>query len=589
MNIKEVRTQYPQYNDLSDEELGKALHAKFYADMPFDQFAAKVGLASSPRAELSGMEAFLDKAAPIARQVGLTVRAPLNAALAIPAAAGDMVTGGRSTPAVQRTMDSVLPSPENATERIAQDVAGGMAGGAGLAKATGTMAGALQQVLAAGGGGLGAGGAREAGFGPVGQIAGGIAGGVVAPSVATAAAEGAKAALRGGKALVDPFTEAGRKNIVARTMQGEAADAKSAAEALQKPSELVPGSKPTSAEASGDLGLARLQKAVRNQNPAAFAERAAEQDVARQAYLEKVFGGNVRALEGEREAVTSPMREAAFQAAGNKQVNTKPVVGMADSILKSGAGKRQEVERAMTWVKARLEGETNAQRLDAIRQDINDIIAGKMDRNPELAALRLASRELAAVRGRLVDQINQKAPLYKEYLREYGELSIPIEQQVLGKNIWQKATNQTTERLSTPKFANAMVNEAEEIGQTMGAQQSDAMYRILQDMRRQAAPEAAMRAPGSDTAQNLVGANMLSRVGIAPGPVGRLTSGLLGKVYGPLEKQTQDMLTSGLLNADEGVGYLTMKLSQDPKLADELLRRLLGIPGAGLFGAAVAQ
>ncbi len=42
--IDEVRAQYPQYKDMSDVQLAGALHQKFYADMPPDQFAEKIGL-----------------------------------------------------------------------------------------------------------------------------------------------------------------------------------------------------------------------------------------------------------------------------------------------------------------------------------------------------------------------------------------------------------------------------------------------------------------------------------------------------------------------------------------------------------------
>lgn len=42
--MKEVRAKFPQYNDLTDQQLAGALHRKFYADMPFKDFAAKVGL-----------------------------------------------------------------------------------------------------------------------------------------------------------------------------------------------------------------------------------------------------------------------------------------------------------------------------------------------------------------------------------------------------------------------------------------------------------------------------------------------------------------------------------------------------------------
>jgi hypothetical protein len=42
--IAEIRQKYPQYRDLSDGQLADALHRKFYADMPREQFDAKIGL-----------------------------------------------------------------------------------------------------------------------------------------------------------------------------------------------------------------------------------------------------------------------------------------------------------------------------------------------------------------------------------------------------------------------------------------------------------------------------------------------------------------------------------------------------------------
>lgn len=45
--MAEVRDKYPQYGDMSDDELAGALHKKFYADMPEDQFRQKIGLAAA--------------------------------------------------------------------------------------------------------------------------------------------------------------------------------------------------------------------------------------------------------------------------------------------------------------------------------------------------------------------------------------------------------------------------------------------------------------------------------------------------------------------------------------------------------------
>lgn len=43
MNIQEIRQNYPQYQDLSDQELADSLHAKHYQDMPKEQFYSKIG------------------------------------------------------------------------------------------------------------------------------------------------------------------------------------------------------------------------------------------------------------------------------------------------------------------------------------------------------------------------------------------------------------------------------------------------------------------------------------------------------------------------------------------------------------------
>lgn len=42
--LAEIRAQYPQYNDLSDEALADGLYRKSYSDMPREQFNAKIGL-----------------------------------------------------------------------------------------------------------------------------------------------------------------------------------------------------------------------------------------------------------------------------------------------------------------------------------------------------------------------------------------------------------------------------------------------------------------------------------------------------------------------------------------------------------------
>lgn len=43
-SIKQIREQYPQYSDMSDEDLARALHSRFYSDMDFGKFSQQIGL-----------------------------------------------------------------------------------------------------------------------------------------------------------------------------------------------------------------------------------------------------------------------------------------------------------------------------------------------------------------------------------------------------------------------------------------------------------------------------------------------------------------------------------------------------------------
>lgn len=43
MRLEDFRKQYPQYDDISDEDLAKGLHRRFYSDIPFEDFSKRVG------------------------------------------------------------------------------------------------------------------------------------------------------------------------------------------------------------------------------------------------------------------------------------------------------------------------------------------------------------------------------------------------------------------------------------------------------------------------------------------------------------------------------------------------------------------
>ena len=45
--LEDLRKKFPDYNDMSDEAFASAYHRKFYSDIPFDDFAQRIGLTPS--------------------------------------------------------------------------------------------------------------------------------------------------------------------------------------------------------------------------------------------------------------------------------------------------------------------------------------------------------------------------------------------------------------------------------------------------------------------------------------------------------------------------------------------------------------
>lgn len=79
MNISEVREKYPQYGDMSDEQLGQALHSKFYSDMPYEDFAKKAGIVAEKKTPTPGERASA-AAGGLNRGVSLLLGMPMDTA-----------------------------------------------------------------------------------------------------------------------------------------------------------------------------------------------------------------------------------------------------------------------------------------------------------------------------------------------------------------------------------------------------------------------------------------------------------------------------------------------------------------------------
>lgn len=597
MNIQEFRQQYPQYQDMSDDQLASSLHAKFYSDMPYADFAAKIGVQAKRPSDQPKERSVPDS---IARQLGLTARAGVSGIASIPNMIADPVVGlinkaGANLPipseALERTLTRAgLPEPASGTERFSNTAVRGMVQPPAIGAVVPSMAGRMGTQVAAAGAGAGASElAQEGGFGPMGQIVAGLAGGVGVPIVGAASVTGLKAAGRLASNLTAPMTEQGRKDIAARVLQQNATNPQAAAANIQGAARYVPGVNPLTAEVADDAGISALSKSMRNQSPATFADAEAANDAARQAALQRSFGTatDLQMAQQARDEITKPLREAAFADA--KKVDTRPIINTTKTVAKSGAGARQEVEKAMSWVQSRLKGETDAERIYAIRQDINDIIAGKM-KDPEKASYQLAAGQLKAVKAVLDAQLEKAAPGFRNYLKEYADRSATINAMEAGQDIIGRSLNPLTERLSPAKLAGQMNNRGEDVAK-MGAIGSDALSRVSADLKRSVAPSASMRAPGSDTLQNMVGNELLQRsLGQIPGgALTRLASRGASALYSPFEQQTRNLLSQSMIDPELARGLLARELKKNPDLWKELLGTGAPILRGGLFGTVGAQ
>jgi hypothetical protein len=246
----------------------------------------------------------------------------------------------------QAMTDLGAPVPETTGEEFAaagiKGVTGALTGGGGLGQ-IGTLGAGARMATAGATGGLASEGAKQAGLGPGWQFAAGLAGGML-PS---AGEELVRLAGMTAGNVVRPMTKAGQQEIGARILREQADDPAAAAAKLDAAAPIVPGSPRTTGEASGDIGILRLEKGVRGKEPAPFGQRLSEQNSARQAELSKLAGTetDIETARLARDAVTGPMREKALDAANATTQKLQTLTAEIENRFRSKASALQDKGR----------------------------------------------------------------------------------------------------------------------------------------------------------------------------------------------------------------------------------------------------
>lgn len=610
------------------------------------------GQSSQPAESQAEPRSFLQEAG---RQAGLAGRAVIQGAAALPGmianapAAISNLAFGTHIPDQNAALSQLLsrvgfPEPENSTERVVGGVNEALSGvgltvkGAQLAEKVARAASpaitsairaqqggqslaahlaqgprpmgasyvtqALQanpvtQGLAAGGGAAGAGVVREGGGGPGAQFTGGVVGSVLAP--ATVGAIGSVA--RTTKALIDPFRNAGQRQMVGERMNMAASNRNEAIHNLRNADEILPGSVPTTGEAARDLGLIGLQKSVTARSQglgegAPFGDRLQAQNQARLKAMDDVVGSPklLASMQKARNALGTGMREEAFGRATGL-VDTAGAFAKIDEVLKSPIGARGPVKKAMEMARAAIGEEKDPKRLYEVGKDVNEVIMKQLQKDDPSAYLARSS--LSEVRKALYSDINKVTPGFEDYIETYAKNSKPINrieeaQTLTDRTELAPPDTQGNPILSQAKWATRVkyaLPELEKSG-ALSAKQIAGLKKIGEDLDRGAQlnnPHA--RSTGSDTLRNLTGANVVGA--LAGGNVeslGAISATILRPlnfIYQIPNRQMERLMQEAMLDTRLGAQLMAEATPRNTFNLGEMLRSKAQSIGIAIpYGAA---
>jgi hypothetical protein len=521
-----------------------------------------------------------------------------------------------------------LPVPATPTERVVSDIVRAGTSTVGSARGAGVVAQNLananlmrgqaagvpsevfnllsrypaQQVAAAGAAGAAGGTLRESGASPGAQMGGAMLAGMVAPG-------GPKLPLTqrvmaAPAAVVQPFTQAGREVIVGNVLNRMATNPELAQQRLANAVPLVPGVRPTTAGAAYDPGLAGLETPLRSAtfDPTNLfgARISSNQEALLNAYR-RLSGqpGSIPYAETKRSAITGPMREEAFGAVTVQPEIFQSGIGLVvnravQNVLDSPVGVRQDVESAMNWATSRIAKARNPQELYEVRKDLAAAAQGKY--NQENPSLRLAKGQLSDVIGSIDDVIEAAAPGYVAYMAKYKKMSSPIDQMRLLQDIEAKVATGQPNISGNPVLAagplrRQLAARADELGTELSPAAQRRLDAIITEINRGMASTApGVKAPGSNTFQNMSMGNMIGKVfseSMADNTTLRTMTRPLDWLYKLPDNQIQQLLVEAMLDPQTAAVLMSKaNMMKVEPLAKSLREKAIRLGMGSAIGAA---
>jgi hypothetical protein len=407
-------------------------------------------------------------------------------------------------------------------------------------------------------GGAGAGGAAAGLINPD-DAAGGAAIGAALPPALSAVGKTLGYVGRAAGSAVKPFTTSGQNEIAGDIVNKFA----KGGPVFVDSSQVVPGSVPTLAEATGNAGLATLQRGLRDVRPNAFIEREANNAAARSKLLDSIAGDQSQLdfYRTDRSTVGKQLYDTALDQSAQQPL-TPYLKGQITQLLKRPSI-TDATKTAERWALERGEqpsGEGSLRALHDVKTAIDDKIADSVRNNQggEVAALQ-------ATKDKLLNVMEKLSPDYAEARATYSAMSKPINamEALQGLKLTDARGNITLSRVKNAidgleKQINAPgINAAKDIT----SEQLGALKAIKSDLLR-ADNTSLGKSIGSNTFQNIATDNMLAS--LLPGPIGDFAQGKVGGVLG----QAGKLLYSG---PNEAIRNRLVDMALNPQLAEPAL------------------
>lgn len=396
----------------------------------------------------------------------------------------------------------------------------------------------------------------------------GAAFGAATPVIGKVAEVGAKA----GKALVEPFYEMGRNEILGRALrQLSGNDAETAIANMRKAENLVPGVKPTVGEVAGVPSLAAAQRAAMNASPEAtnaLAQRQAQNISARTNALENIASpSRVAKYQDLRTQVADELYTDALKPLDLGKL-TPQMTKTVEGLIKTPA-----IEKAMTQAKvnAANRGVDIADPAGSMR----GLHETKMALDDQIATVKaLAEKKggaknaeldsLQAAKSRLLNFMEEISPAYKTARVNYERLSKPVEQLEAIANMAEKSTKSTDYSTYLGRFSNEL-EKAKKEG-ILSERQIKRLDNIKEDLMRVEFAATAGKDRGSDTMQKLAYNNMLQQINLPTllrrhglsATLGNIAARASDVAYGGANKMLTNQMAEALLNPRKAAALMKM-------------------------------